>query len=301
MSKSTTAVLIVEDDAHLLELLLETFEDVGYFVQGASGPEEAINLSKRFKFDLVISDVRMAGVTDGLGGLQAIKSARPEIKCIVITGYADEQAPGRAIHIQVDDYIYKPFRLPAMLATVKKVLRSDAERQSYLGQLSARLLSGPKKLLQKVEDGIVLGLRGALESERDKTLQGFFVAIRSNYLTQGAAMDMWDELDKLDLAYHQLDEGGVTADTIKALGRGYRMTSEKIMNRARAGSAGGYDKREKDQLPRGSFIRLFEQVKAGNLTQEQLRVAFRLWRGGPDDAKLSPELRSIHELLFAKV
>ncbi len=138
-------ILILEDDPNLLELLAETFEDVGYRVQAASGPEQAIDIFKKQKIDLVLSDIRMAGCTDGLGVLMALKSARPNLKCVVMTGFASDDSPVRAMQIEVDDYIYKPFRLPAMLEVIKRVLESDRRSNSYLGQLTKLLSTVPSE------------------------------------------------------------------------------------------------------------------------------------------------------------
>lgn len=250
-------------------------------------------LAKKHKFDLVLSDIRMAGSTDGLGVLAVLKKAQPELRTVVITGYASEDAPARAISIQVDDYIYKPFRLPAMLATVKRVLQSGEERQTYQ-KIFAKLWSAPKRMLDNAR---LLSLQAALEVERDKTLQGYYVGIRSHHLSTGAALDLWDQLEALETRYAVRTEN---MDDLQELGRAYRQCFELMTAAARSGAVGTFKNRSADQLSRLGFTRLYEEVKAGRLGPEQLRVAFDLRRlGERSTLRITPELARISALMHS--
>ena len=66
-------VMILEDDDNLRELLVDAVESMDYDVNPAESATMALHLGREFDFDLVISDIRMAGPTDGLGVLQALK------------------------------------------------------------------------------------------------------------------------------------------------------------------------------------------------------------------------------------
>jgi len=288
---AAASLLILEDDVNLLELLVETFEDADYFVRGASGPDQALELAKKHKFDLVISDIRMAGATDGLGVLALLKKARPELRTVVITGYASEDAPTRAISIQVDDYLYKPFRLPAMLDTVKRVLQSGEERKSYQ-KLFSRLMSAPRRMLDNAR---LASLQTALDAERDKTVQGYYVGIRSNHLSAGVALDLWDQLEGLEHRYTTRTEN---VDELQELGRAYRHVFELMTAAARSGSVGSFRNRGPEQLSRLGFTRLYDEIKAGRVSPELLRVAFELRRlGQRSTLKLTPELARMNALM----
>lgn len=102
-------MLVLEDDVRLLEVIRETLEEAGYSSQGAATVDQAVAEFQRLPFDLVIADVRVPGQRDGLEALELMKSRRPGLRCIVITGYASEDAPARAVRLVVDDYLYKPF------------------------------------------------------------------------------------------------------------------------------------------------------------------------------------------------
>ena len=68
----SSSILVVEDDLNMQELIVEFLEDEGYMAQGASCSKDALSLASRFQFDLVVTDVRMAGV-DGVDGFVLLK------------------------------------------------------------------------------------------------------------------------------------------------------------------------------------------------------------------------------------
>lgn len=90
------------------DTLLVVLEDEGFEVTGAANGYEAIEKIKETSFDLVICDIRMAGM-DGLDTLATLKKSQPELKSIIMTGYASTEDPIRAIKLGVNDYLFKPF------------------------------------------------------------------------------------------------------------------------------------------------------------------------------------------------
>ena len=65
-------ILVVDDDESLVAIISEVLEDDGYDVTTASSGEEAIELFRNTRFPLVITDIRMPGMT-GIELLQAVK------------------------------------------------------------------------------------------------------------------------------------------------------------------------------------------------------------------------------------
>lgn len=133
-------VLIIEDDEAFQKTLTNLLEKEGYSVTGASDGFQAIELAKKTLFELIVADVRLPKGMDGIKAVSAIKGIRPETKIIIIiiTGYADENAPVRALRLGVDDYIYKPFDMEVFLHIVErniKMYRLEKERKKYLETL----------------------------------------------------------------------------------------------------------------------------------------------------------------------
>ena len=103
------SILLIDDDALVLQSLSLSLEDEDYAVTTACGGKEAIALCKEQRFEVVVCDIRMPQM-NGIDTLRAIKQIQPEVRTIVITGYADDPSvPVEALRLGVDDYLLKPF------------------------------------------------------------------------------------------------------------------------------------------------------------------------------------------------
>lgn len=100
-----------------LKLILENDYDVSIATNG----EECLKFLKENPVDLVMLDIKMPKIS-GLDILNKIKSSRPGIKVIMVTGYRSVDTASEAIKIGADDYIVKPFASKDILETVKKIL-----------------------------------------------------------------------------------------------------------------------------------------------------------------------------------
>ena len=107
-------------------------------------------------FDLVITDVRMSGV-DGVDGFVLPKEKLPELRCIVMTGYADDEVPVRAIKIEVDDYLYKPFQVAETWRSGSASHQQDECRRSlprFVTERSGQDLRSLQRLFQEGQGGL---------------------------------------------------------------------------------------------------------------------------------------------------
>ncbi|MBT9586020.1 response regulator [bacterium] len=261
-------ILVLEDDSIMLELLCEALEGAGYEARGASRPAQAVELSRQIPFELVISDIRMAGPTDGLGAIAGIKKFQPNVKVVMITGYASDDCPRRAIELQVDDYVHKPFRVPTMLDVVRRVL---ARRGGILSPfLSLRnLLTAPLRLMEQSNSRRIQHLVGLLEQEKQKVIKGFFVAIRSKAISKSAALDTWDQLERLEQQSQRLSVQPSEA-AVQAVGSGYRKIFERIGYFEKTGHVASASPRQSGQVSRPGFGLLVDQIHAGQVGLEEL-------------------------------
>lgn len=246
-------ILVLEDDFDLRDVLLEVLEEEGYSVQAAASSQQALRIGPQFAPDLLITDVRMAGM-DGLDCLLEMRKALKGFRCIVITGYADQDAPKRAMRGDADDYLHKPFELRVLLDTVHRVLEAPAERASYQ-QMLTRLADGARKLWQNID-------RSNAERDRERLFRSYYVGIRSGDLTLQEALHVWDRLEPLEVRRHggepQAEDYRLLLDTVLALCRGDYVY---------------HDKRGADHVPRPLFQEFFRRVKAGEVSPEQLQMA----------------------------
>jgi len=281
-------ILVLEDDLIMLELLCEALEGAGYEARGASGPERAVEMSRHVPFELVISDIRMAGATDGLGAVAGIKKFQPSIKVVMITGYASDDCPQRAIQLQVDDYVHKPFRVPVMLEVVRRVLaRRNGFFSSFLNLRN--LLAAPLRLMEGSQSRRVQSMLSLLEQEKDKVLKGYFVALRSKAISKSAALEIWDQLERLEhMSLSISQQPGEAA--VQSVGSGYRKVYERVLYFEKTGHVAGAAPRQGGQVSRPGFGTLVDQVQGGQIGLEELVqvLAARAQPGPPE--QLSPQL-----------
>jgi len=92
--KTQQTVLVVEDEFFIRMSAIATLEDAGFFVLGAKNSAEALEiLSRHSEIDVLMTDVRMPGLMDGLALIAQVQVDHPAIRSIVVSGNASaEQA-----------------------------------------------------------------------------------------------------------------------------------------------------------------------------------------------------------------
>jgi two-component system, NtrC family, response regulator AtoC len=128
-------ILVAEDDAVSRELLCEILRGDGYEVQDVPDGALAVEQAGSGRFDLVLTDVRMAGLT-GLDVLAAFSAKEADTPVILITAFGDIVGAMDAIGKGAYDYISKPFVVEELRQTVARAL----ERR----RLSAQTLEAPR-------------------------------------------------------------------------------------------------------------------------------------------------------------
>ncbi|MBF0118625.1 MAG: diguanylate cyclase [Desulfobacterales bacterium] len=120
-SLSKTTVLIVDDDVAIRNAMYELVGMSGYITQMASSAEEALEILKDKKFDVVITDIMMDGM-DGLTLTDIIKK-NYDTDVIVMTGYIESYSYEEAISKGASDFVFKPVQFNELLLRLKRVLR----------------------------------------------------------------------------------------------------------------------------------------------------------------------------------
>jgi two-component system, response regulator PdtaR len=92
--KSTTVVLIVEDDALLRMLAVEIVEEAGFVAIEAADADEAVSLlESRSDIVLLLTDIDMPGSMNGLTLAHAVRNRWPSIKILVVSGKCGHSPP----------------------------------------------------------------------------------------------------------------------------------------------------------------------------------------------------------------
>src|ERR1700709_2010917 len=117
-------VLVVEDEAALATMLRYNLEKRGFRVEEAGDGEEALTRISEAQPDLVLLDW-MLPVMSGIEVCRQIrrKPATRDLPVIMVTARTEDQDAVRGLNTGADDYITKPFKLDALLARMRALLR----------------------------------------------------------------------------------------------------------------------------------------------------------------------------------
>lgn len=121
-------VLIIDDDEIVLKSLSRFLKSHGFWFELAQNSDEALEKVKQTRFDLIVTDIRMPGVS-GIETIRRIReinrnnnwAAVPEL---VITGYSDSEAEKELEKLRVSGCLYKPFSTGDFLLNIEKTLFS---------------------------------------------------------------------------------------------------------------------------------------------------------------------------------
>jgi PAS domain S-box-containing protein len=81
-------ILVVEDNPEVAEITADMLRQLGYAVETVASGEAALAAVERRAFDLVVSDIVMAGPVDGLALARRIRDDKPELPVLLVTGYS---------------------------------------------------------------------------------------------------------------------------------------------------------------------------------------------------------------------
>lgn len=117
------SILIVDDEENVRKLLQKIFLKENYITHIASNGEEALHIIDTFQVDVVITDIKMPGIS-GIELLNKIREIDISIQVIMITAFATLETAIDALKMGAKDYITKPFNLEDILISVKKLINS---------------------------------------------------------------------------------------------------------------------------------------------------------------------------------
>jgi len=122
-------ILVVDDEADLVELVSYNLRKEGFIVESASDGESALKKIKKGKYDLLILDLMLPGIQ----GIELCRIVRNDPKnsglpIIMLTAKGEEIDRIVGLEMGADDYMTKPFSPRELVARVKAVLRRFKEK-----------------------------------------------------------------------------------------------------------------------------------------------------------------------------
>jgi nitrogen regulation protein NR(I) len=131
-------ILLVEDDASAASSLQTVLEDEGHVITPVMNGREGLRMAVEGKFDLVLSDWRLPGIS-GLDLVRQLHAAKPKLPIILMTAHGTTDTAIEATKNGAYDYLLKPFEMPELIELVHKALDSSrlSEGEVELGRVVA--------------------------------------------------------------------------------------------------------------------------------------------------------------------
>ena len=105
-----TAVLVIEDEDRLRELMVRRIEAMGYDARGSRTAEDGLKQMADSPADIVLLDLNLP-VMSGMECLEVLAEKWPQTSVIIMTGFGDLESAQRAIRLGVVDFLTKPCHL----------------------------------------------------------------------------------------------------------------------------------------------------------------------------------------------
>jgi two-component system response regulator AtoC len=118
----TRTVLAVDDERNMLTVIRMTLEQAGYRVLTAERAEDAIGLLRDPDLDVVLTDLKMPGMS-GEDFVARARQERPDVPVIVVTAFGSIRSAIECIQAGAVDYLCKPFEPEDLEFTVQSALR----------------------------------------------------------------------------------------------------------------------------------------------------------------------------------
>lgn len=201
-------VLVVDDEQGIRNVLSELLSREEYNPTCCGSGEESLELLKKQPFDVVVSDLRMEGVS-GLDLLKEVRRAYPRTAFLMVTGTDDVRVGVQAMKQGADDYLVKPFELDAVTASIARALdkkRLELEVENYRRNLEQMVEQRTKQLHAAMK---------RIENTYDETLEAL-----------GAALDLRDtetegHSRRVSLYCLEIAKAmGCSSETLKQVARG---------------------------------------------------------------------------------
>jgi two-component system response regulator AtoC len=135
------SILVIDDDASIVETLDLYLTEEGYKVRTALTGTEGLNKYVQNPSDVVILDIRLPDV-DGFSVLEDLKEENENVKVIMITAFHDMETTINAMKGGAFDYIHKPVNVDELDLAIKKAIKS-LEMEKKIDGLLMEISSAP--------------------------------------------------------------------------------------------------------------------------------------------------------------
>jgi DNA-binding NtrC family response regulator len=135
----TERVLLVDDEEEFVETLAERMRNRGMEVATSHSGAESLDLIEDEPFDVVVLDLQMPGM-DGLEALARIKSRKPDIQVVLLTGHATVATSVEAMKLGALEFLEKPIDMETLTkiigeAKAQKMILVDEDTEERIREI----------------------------------------------------------------------------------------------------------------------------------------------------------------------
>jgi DNA-binding NtrC family response regulator len=123
-------ILVVDDDAIVIKSCKRILEAEGLEVSTVPSADEALEMIKKYEFDLLLIDVKMPR-HDGMFLMREILKVIPDMPIVVMSGYPTPETVSDVLKLGATQFIPKPFRPDELIKTIRPVLRKILGKKSF--------------------------------------------------------------------------------------------------------------------------------------------------------------------------
>ncbi len=223
-------ILIVDDEASILQSLKGLLTDEGFEVLTASNGYEALKVIEEESPDLVLLDIWMPGI-DGIDTLKEIKKDNPHIQVIIITGHGNIDTAVRATKCGAFDFLEKPLSIDKVIVTINNALyfRQLEEENKYLRKktIEKHSLTGTSTAIKELQQHIntislsdawilITGENGTGKELIARTIHQFSKRVESPMIDVNCAL-ISEDLIESELFGHE--KGAIPGASSKKIGK----------------------------------------------------------------------------------
>jgi DNA-binding response OmpR family regulator len=143
MADEPSKILVVDDSPQISKALSDLLTASGYAVRTAPSAERALQILESAKFDLIITDLKMTGMT-GIELAKQVLQKSPGLPVIILTGFGDMDSVISALRLGVADYLKKPFSIDEVMSVVEREIAKSKGRAA--APVEARPTEKPPRL-----------------------------------------------------------------------------------------------------------------------------------------------------------
>lgn len=153
------SILVVDDEKNQREILETILSGEGYDVTTASSGEAAMKFVESRRFDLVLSDLKMTGMS-GLDLLKELTNYDKSIIVILLTAHGSVDSAVDALRLGAFDYLQKPYDSAKLLETVDRALKKLSALDTEIVSVSPEMDKVKKLILKIAKSNSTVLIRG---------------------------------------------------------------------------------------------------------------------------------------------